>query len=84
MDQLKLGIIGCGNISDAYLTGGARSRLVAIKSVADMNAQAARAKADAYGVVAVSFEQMLDDTDIDIVINLTVPLAHAEVSHRVV
>ncbi len=36
MEQLKLGIIGCGNISDAYLTGGARSRLVAVKSVADL------------------------------------------------
>lgn len=84
MEQVKLGIVGCGNISDAYLAGGARSRLVAVKSVADLNPEAARAKAEAYGVVAASFEQMLGDPDIAIVVNLTVPLAHAEVSHRVV
>ena len=84
MEQVKLGIVGCGNISDAYLTGGARSRLVAVKSVADINPEAARAKADAYGVAAVPFEAMIEDPEIAIVVNLTVPLAHAEVSHRVV
>jgi predicted dehydrogenase len=84
MEQVKLGIVGCGNISDAYLTSAARSRLVAVKSAADLNPAAARAKADAYGVAAVSFEEMLEDPEIAIVVNLTVPLAHAEVSHRVV
>ena len=34
-NRLRVGIIGCGNISDAYLQGAARSRLVAVKAVAD-------------------------------------------------
>jgi predicted dehydrogenase len=84
VDQVKLGIIGCGNISEAYLKGGARSRLVAVKSVTDLDPEAARARADGYGVAAVGIEELLADPEIAIVINLTVPLAHAEVSHRVV
>ena len=84
MDQVKLGIVGCGNISDAYLRGGARSRLVAVKAVADLVPEAAASKAQEYDVAAVSFERMLEDPEIAIVINLTVPLAHAEVSQRVI
>jgi len=84
MDQVKLGVVGCGNISDAYLTGAARSRLVAVEAVADVVPETARAKAEAYGVTAMPFERMLENPEIAIVVNLTVPLAHAEVSRRVV
>src|SRR5512138_3086021 len=81
MEQTKLGIVGCGNISDAYLKGGANSNIVAVKSVTDLNKEAADAKAEAYGVASVSFDDMLADPEIQIIINLTVPQAHAEVSH---
>lgn len=84
MEPVRLGIVGCGTISDAYLNGAARSRLVRVKSVTDIVPEAARAKAEAHGVAAVALEAMLDDPEIGIVLNLTVPLAHAEVSHRVV
>jgi predicted dehydrogenase len=52
--------------------------------VADAVPEAAEKKAREYGVEAVSFERMLDDPEIAIVVNLTVPLAHAEVSHRAI
>jgi predicted dehydrogenase len=84
MDQVKLGIVGCGNISGAYLTGGARSRLVAVKAVTDMLPEAAARRAEEYGVAAVALDEMLADPEIAIVINLTVPLAHAEMSHRAI
>ena len=84
MEPVKLGIIGCGNISDAYLQGAARSKLVAVKSCADLMPEAAKAKAETYSIAAVPIEAVLDDPEIEIVINLTIPTAHAEVSHRVV
>ncbi|HKJ63391.1 MAG TPA: Gfo/Idh/MocA family oxidoreductase [Hyphomicrobiales bacterium] len=84
MEQMKLGIVGCGNISDAYLRGGANSNIVAVKSVADINREAADAKAEAYGVSSVSVDDLLADPEIQIVINLTIPQAHAAVSHRVI
>ncbi len=84
MGATVLGIIGCGNISDAYLKGGARSQLVRVKSVADLRPEAAEAQAAAYGVQAVPIEALLADPEIEIVINLTVPLAHGEVSRRII
>jgi predicted dehydrogenase len=84
MQPVKLGIIGCGVISDAYLKGASRSQLVAVKSCTDLVPEAAAAKAAAHGILAVVIEAMLADPEIEIVLNLTVPLAHAEVSLRAV
>ncbi len=78
--RTTVGIIGCGNISDAYLKGAARSDLIEVKAVADIDADAAMAKASAYGGDAMPVDDLLADEDIEIVINLTVPLAHADVS----
>ncbi len=84
MPPVKLGIVGCGVISDAYLNGAGRSKLVAVKACSDLVPAVAAAKAADYGLAAVGIEQMLADPEIEIVINLTVPLAHAEVSLRAV
>ena len=84
MEPTIIGIIGCGNISDAYLKGAARSQLIQVKSCADLNAEAARAKASDYGISAVPVEELLADPDIEIVINLTVPLAHGPVSRQII
>lgn len=83
MTATKIGIIGCGNISGAYLKGAARSELIEVKAVADLMPEAAKAKADEFGVEAASMEGLLADPDISIVINITVPLAHAEVSQQI-
>jgi predicted dehydrogenase len=84
MARIDIGIIGCGNISHSYLKGAARSELVRVKSVADLQGEAAEKKATEYGVQAVTVDRLLADPDIQIVINLTVPLAHAPVSLQVV
>ena len=81
--MVVLGLIGCGVISDSYLTGAARSALVRMKSVADLRPEAAAAQAAKYNVAAVSIDALLADPEIDIVINLTVPMAHADVDHRI-
>lgn len=78
-----IGVIGCGNISDAYLRGAARSKLIRVKAVADIKPEAAAAKAEAYGLRAVPVEALLADPEIEIVVNLTIPQAHAPVSLRV-
>jgi predicted dehydrogenase len=83
MKATKIGIIGCGNISGAYLRGGARSDLVNVIAVADINHEAAVAKAQEFGVEAITVDELLAHPDIEIVVNITVPLAHAEVSHSI-
>ena len=84
MAPIDIGIIGCGNISHSYLKGAARSEQVRVKSVADMRIEAAQEKAAEYGVQAVTVDRLLADPDIQIVINLTVPLAHAPVTMQVI
>jgi predicted dehydrogenase len=84
MEPTIIGIIGCGNISDAYLRGAARSQLIRVKSCADLNAEAAEAKAKEYGIAAVAVDVLLADPDLEIVINLTVPLAHGPVSRQII
>jgi predicted dehydrogenase len=84
MERIDIGIIGCGNISHSYLKGAARSEQVRVKCVADTRMEAAQEKAAEYGVEAVTVDRLLADPDIQIVINLTVPLAHAPVSMQVI
>lgn len=47
---------------------------------ADLNADAARAKAEENGCLAQSVDELLANPNVDLVINLTIPAAHAEVS----
>jgi predicted dehydrogenase len=84
MSKTIIGIIGCGNISDAYFKGAARSALVQVKACADLRIDAAQAKAAQYGVAAMDAQTLLADPDISLVVNLTVPLAHAEVSRQII
>jgi predicted dehydrogenase len=84
MSPTTIGIIGCGNISDSYLQGAARSRHVRVKSVADIRAHAATAKAAEYDVDAAAIEDLLADPDIEIVVNLTPPGAHSSVSLQII
>jgi predicted dehydrogenase len=84
MEPTVIGIIGCGYISDAYLEGAARSRLIRVKSCADALPEVAQAKARDHGIAAVALDALLADPEIEIVINLTVPLAHGPVSRQII
>jgi predicted dehydrogenase len=83
-NKTLIGIIGCGNISDAYFKGAARSPFVQVKGCADLNAEAGKAKGALYGATAMNMQQLLADPDISLIVNLTVPLAHAAVSQQIV
>lgn len=77
----RVGIIGCGNISSAYINGCRAFEHLAVVAVADLAMEAARAKAAEHAIPSVyTVEELLADPAIDIVVNLTVPTAHAAVS----
>lgn len=77
---IGVGIIGCGNISDAYFNGADTFEVLNIVACADINMEAAKAKAEARGCLAQTVDELLANPDIDLVINLTIPAVHAEVS----
>ena len=80
---MKIGIIGCGNISSTYLRLAPLFKGLEIMACSDINESAAIAQAEAYQCGAMSIEQLLSDQTIELVINLTVPSVHAQVSTQI-
>lgn len=78
-----IGLIGCGNISSAYLAAAPTFDNLDIRGVADLDPDAARARAEEFGVTALSVDDLLARDDISIIVNLTTPQAHVPVGIRV-
>ena len=79
---LGLGIVGCGNISTTYFSLAPLFRGIEVRACADIVPAAAKARAKKYGVRAETVDTLLQADDIDIVVNLTIPAAHYEISRR--
>ncbi|WP_204112424.1 Gfo/Idh/MocA family protein [Shimia biformata] len=82
MTTLGVGIIGCGNISKAYLSLAPNFNGIELRAVADLNKDAAQARAAEFGVRAETVDGLLAASDIDMIVNLTIPAAHYDVSSR--
>lgn len=82
MKKIKLGIVGCGNISEVYLKNCTkRFEMLEVVACADIMQERANARAEQFcGVKACSMDELLNDQEIDIILNLTIPHAHAEIS----
>ncbi|WP_019172121.1 Gfo/Idh/MocA family protein [Pseudaminobacter salicylatoxidans] len=80
---LGIGVIGCGNISKTYFLLAVLFRGMEMRACADMNMDAAKARAREFGLRAETVEGLLMARDIDIVVNLTVPMAHHDVSQAI-
>ena len=78
---VKVGLAGCGNISGQYLENAKAFEAFDIVACADMVAERAQEQAKKYGVSkAYGLEEVLADPEVEIVLNLTPPKAHAEVA----
>ena len=82
MKKTKIGIIGCGNISGIYFKNCQQFfKNIEVAACADLVKERAEAKAKEFGVAkACTVDELLADPSIDIVVNLTIPKAHAEVA----
>lgn len=78
-----IGLIGCGNISAAYLRLAPLFKGLEIRAVADVNPAAAAARAAEFGVRAETVAALLAADDIDMVVNLTIPEAHFAVTKAI-
>ncbi|HJQ58412.1 MAG TPA: Gfo/Idh/MocA family oxidoreductase, partial [Vineibacter sp.] len=79
MEPVGIGIIGCGNISEAYLKAARTFAILDVRGLADLRPEAATARADAFGLPAMSVAALLADPSIELVVNLTTPAAHVPV-----
>jgi predicted dehydrogenase len=81
---MRVGVIGCGNISDVYIRNSKMFRDYEIVCCADLAPSAAARIADKFSLQPRSVDTLLSSEDVDIVLNLTSPQAHAEISRLAV
>ncbi|ATU90315.1 Gfo/Idh/MocA family protein [Phyllobacterium zundukense] len=78
--NLRIGVVGCGNISMTYLRNSALFRGIKLAACADISTDMAQLRASEYGIRAQSVDELLKSEDIDLVLNLTIPTAHFDIS----
>jgi predicted dehydrogenase len=76
----RVGLIGCGDISGAYFRNATLFRDIAITACASRRFEQAKEVGARYGVPARTVDELIAADDIDIVLNLTPPLAHAAIT----
>ncbi len=84
-DPVGVAVIGCGKISDEYLRNLTSFPDVQVLVCADLDLERAKGQAARYGVPGVGGPaQATAHPDVELVVNLTIPAAHAEVAHEAV
>ncbi len=78
----KVGLIGCGHIAETYFRAHKYFNNFKIIKCADINHLAAKKCALIYKIQALSVKDLLKDKEIEIILNLTVPKSHYEVSKK--
>ncbi|MFP4144105.1 MAG: Gfo/Idh/MocA family protein [Phycisphaeraceae bacterium] len=80
MKQVRVGVVGCGNISSQYFRFARQFPILDIAACADLDPARAKAQAAEFGVPrAGGVADLLADESIEIILNLTIPAAHVEV-----
>ncbi len=80
-NPVSVGIIGAGYISEIYLANlTTRFDNVRVLAIADLMLERARERAAKFGIDAMTVDELVAEPGIELVVNLTIPLAHAEVA----
>ena len=83
LEPVKIAIVGCGMISDAYLTTMINKfKILKVVGCCDLDTEKAKVKAQKYGIKAFSMEEILADGSMEIVVNLTTPTVHYPVTKQ--
>jgi predicted dehydrogenase len=75
-----VGIMGAGNISSAYLRLAPLFKGLEVRGVADIIPAAAKKRSEEFNVKAMTPDELLKNSEIDVVVNLTIPSTHYQVS----
>jgi predicted dehydrogenase len=80
-EKTRVGIVGCGAISDTYISTLQTFRHLAVIACADIDPSRSRQRAAERGIArCTGVEELLAAEDVDIVVNLTPPKEHYKVS----
>ena len=78
----KVGLIGCGHIAETYFRAHKYFNNFKIIKCADILDSASKKCASKYGIESLSVKKLLNDKEIEIILNLTIPKAHYEVAKK--
>jgi predicted dehydrogenase len=79
VNKYNVGLLGCGDICDIYFKNGLRSEILTMAACASLHEEKAHRKAQEYNIPkACSIDDLINDPQIDIILNLTVPEVHAK------
>lgn len=85
MKKLRVGVVGCGKISSIYFKNIPQFGALELAACADLNKERAEAAAKEYKIPRVlDVDGLLADPNIDLVLNLTIPQAHAGVNSKAI
>ena len=77
---MRVGVIGCGNISDIYVANSTLFKDIDVVACAARTQPSSARLSKKFRLKQMMIEELLNCDDIDIVLNFTVPQAHATVS----
>ena len=78
----KVGLIGCGHISETYFRAEKYFNNIKIVKCADINHANALKCANTYKIKALSVKDLFKDKEVEIILNLTIPKAHYQVAKQ--
>ncbi len=78
--KVKMGIIGCGMISDTYFKAAQKFNVIEVVACSDIIPERSKAKEALYGCKAMTNEELLARKDIEIALNLTPPQVHSQIA----
>lgn len=73
---MRVGMVGCGNVSGAYLANAARYPAFRIVACGDIAPERADAMAEAHGIAAMPVADLVADPSLDLIVILTTPGSH--------
>ena len=76
---MRVGIIGCGNISETYFNSQKIFNNFKIISCTDINNNISKKSAKKFNIKSESVEEILSNKEVDLILNLTVPSAHKKI-----
>jgi predicted dehydrogenase len=80
-EKVRVGVIGTGAISGAYLGMAKNFPIVEIAACADLDVEVARKRAEEFQIPKVcTVDELLRDPTIEIILNLTIPKAHVPIA----
>lgn len=76
----NIGLIGCGNIAETYFRAQDYFNNIKFVACADKFPEVSKKCADQYNIKSLTVDEIIHDTNVDVILNLTIPQAHFEIS----